>query len=139
MAGYSVSLARLGLRACRGNLNEACVYLQHKEEEKRERKRKDKEEEGRIAKRKKLGRTSNGEWLNLGYLETIVDMGFPRSRAVQSLKTTNNDISRAVQVLQEEMESGADEAGSFDEAELAQVNTITSYLHPARLSYHSDY
>lgn len=98
--------AKLSLRACGGHLNDACIFLQRREEEKMERKRKEREEEERKIKRKKLGKTASGQWVNLGYLETIVDMGFNRIRSVEALKRTNNDISRAIEVLQEELETG---------------------------------
>ena len=74
--GYSVREARLGLRASGGNLSEASIFLQRREEERNERKRKEREEEERKSKRKKLGKTASGQWVNLGYLETIVEMGF---------------------------------------------------------------
>nr|CAH0109059.1 unnamed protein product [Daphnia galeata] len=43
--GYSLSDARLSLRACRGDLNAACAYLQRREEEREERLKKEEEEE----------------------------------------------------------------------------------------------
>ena len=97
---------RLGLRASGGNLNEACVFLQQRAEAKKERKRKEREEEERNKKRRKLGKTSKGHWVNLGYLETIVEMGFERLRSIEALKKTDNNISSAIQVLQTELEFG---------------------------------
>lgn len=121
--GYSLSDARLGLRACRGDLNAACIYLQRREMERQERKKKEEEEEERNRERKKLGKTANNQWVNLGYLNTIVEMGFDRSRAAESLRQTNNDISRTLEFLQSESESYRSQAssGRYSEESLAQV------------------
>lgn len=121
--GYSLSDARLGLRACRGDLNAACIYLQRREMERQERKKKEEEEEERNRERKKLGKTANNQWVNLGYLNTIVEMGFDRSRAAEGLRQTNNDISRTLEFLQSESESYRSQAsnGGYSEESLAQV------------------
>lgn len=113
--------ARLGLRACRGDLNAACVYLQRRAEERKERKRREKEEEELDRERKKLGKTANNQWVNLGYLKTIVEMGYDRSKAVEGLKRTNNDISRTLELIQNEMFDPQDPIGHCNEESVAQV------------------
>lgn len=131
LIGYSLSDARLGLRACRGDMNAACAYLQRREEERQERKKREKEEEERNRERKKLGKTANNQWVNLGYLNTIVEMGFDRSRAAEGLKQTNNDISRTLEFLQGEFESYGTEASSerYSQESLAQVSFHVCLFH----------
>ena len=120
--GYSLSDARLGLRACRGDLNAACLYLQRRDREREEREKKEEEEEERNHQRKKLGKTASGQWVNLGYLNTIVEMGYDRSRAAESLKQTNNDINKTLELLQADCEMFDAEAFGGREESLAQVN-----------------
>lgn len=123
--GYSLSDARLSLRACRGDLNAACVYLQRREAEREERLKKEEEEEERDRERRELGKTANNQWVNLGYLNTIVQMGFERSRAAEGLKQTNNDINRTLEFLQNDYESFETDnvsRGYFSEESLAQVS-----------------
>lgn len=120
--GYSVADARLGLRACRGDLNGACLFLQRREEEKKERLKREEEEEKLERERKKLGKTTSGQWVNLGYLNTIVNMGFDRNRATEALKKTNNDINQTIEALQNDFESfESGPSGGIDDALVAQV------------------
>lgn len=130
--GFTLSEARLSLRACRGDLNAACVYLQRREAEREERLKKEEEEEERDRERRKLGKTANNQWVNLGYLNTIVQMGFERSRAAEGLKQTNNDINRTLEFLQNDFDSfGTDDAstGYFSEESLAQVRFLTKFVY----------
>lgn len=122
--GYSVSDARLGLRAHSGDLNGACQYLQRREEERQERERKEEEEKELNRERKKLGKTASGQWVNLGYLNTIVNMGFERSRVAEALKQTNNDINRSLEYLQSDLESTMDVDSFYSEESLAQARVL---------------
>lgn len=117
-----MSDARLGLRACRGDVNAACLYLQRREEERKERRKREREEEERDRERKKIGKTASGQWVNLGYLKTIAEMGYDRSRAAEALKQTNNDINRTLELLQSGFDMfGSDDSATFSEESLAQV------------------
>ena len=123
--GYSLSDARLGLRAHRGDLNAACQYLQRRDEERKEQERKEKEEEELIRERKRLGRTVGGQWVNMGYLKTIVNMGYERSSAVKALQRTNNDINKSLEYIQSDMEASLMDVDSFySEESLVQVMSI---------------
>ena len=129
--GYSLSDARLSLRACRGDLNAACAYLQRREEEREERLKKEEEEEELDRQRKELGKTANNNWVNLGYLNTIVQMGFERSRAAEGLKQTNNDINRTLEFLQTDygsFETEDSSKGYFSEESLAQVKLLCHFM-----------
>jgi len=97
------------------------VYLQRRTEEREKRDREEEEEDVRDRKRKKLGRTANGQWVNLGYLKTITDMGFEESRAADALRQTNNNMSGAIEYLQSEASTSAT---FYNEESLMQV-TIT--------------
>lgn len=116
--------ARLGLRACRGDLNGAHQFLQRREKEKQERLKREKAEEELERDRKKLGKTANGQWVNLGYLNTIVSMGFERNRTAEALKKANNDINQALELLQNEFQSFAADLCGFDDESVAQVEPI---------------
>ncbi len=122
-----MSDARLGLRACKGDLNAACLYLQRRDQVREVRRKKEEEEEERDHQRKKLGKTASGQWVNLGYLNTIVEMGYDRSRAAEGLKQTNNDINRTLELLQTDdydMFDAEVSGGQYNEESLAQVRFI---------------
>ena len=93
---------RLGLRAVGGNLNEACSYLDRRRDEKDAQSEREKEEEEAKKQRRELGKTANGNWVNLGYLKTMADMGFDRWRSAHALKRTDNDIGQSIELLQTE-------------------------------------
>lgn len=106
-------------------MNAACVFLQRREEDRQERIRKEEEEEELNKERRKLGKTASGQWVNLGYLKTISDMGYERSRAAEALKQTNNEIGRALEYLQSDLEMMDQESSIlnsfYSEESLAQV------------------
>merc|ERR1712051_83242 len=93
--GYSPEEAKHGLREGRGDVSQAVQHILAR------RKRKEEEEERRRL-RKRIGKCKNGAWVNLGFYKTLVNMGYTAGVAAAVLKEKNNNMSLAVQMLQEE-------------------------------------
>lgn len=98
--GFAPREARLGLRACQGNLERAAEYIMKERQERAEIKEKVKKdrEDRRLA--KKYGNCASGEGLNMQNVHMLVEMSFPRAAAAEALKQTNNDVSLALELLQ---------------------------------------
>ena len=125
--GYTVSEARLGLRATRNDVNQACLYLEQRRDEKEKRIEREKEEEKLNRERKKMGKTVNGNWVNFGYLSTLQNMGYDRYQAIDALKQTNNDLSQALDWIESR---GA--CSFYNEESVAQVASVGCSVEEAR-------
>merc|ERR1711892_810703 len=64
--------------------------------------REEKEEKERGKLRDRLGRCADGNWINIGYYNTLKNMGFTEKVAAAALRQANNSLGTAVQLLQEE-------------------------------------
>jgi len=100
--GYSISEARLGLRAAQGNLEGAVVHINQRRQDKEEIEKKEKNEKELRKRRESVGKCADGSWVNIGYLETLERMGFPTKVATAALKQANNGLNQAVELLQEQ-------------------------------------
>merc|ERR1719154_199508 len=100
--GYTISEARVGLRAALGDRKLAIDHIIKKREEKEEILRKEKEERERGKLRERLGRCADGSWINVGYYNTLRNMGFTEKVAAAALRQASNSLNTAVQLLQEE-------------------------------------
>jgi len=100
--GYSVGEARLGLRASMGDRKLAVEKIINRREEKADILKKEKEERERGKLRDKLGKCADGSWVNIGYFNTLKNMGFSEKVAAAALRQANNSLNMAVQLLQEE-------------------------------------
>ena len=100
--GYTVAEARTGLRASLGDRKLAVEHIIRRREERAEVARKEKEERERARLREKLGRCANGNWVNVGYYNTLLGMGYSGKVAAAALRQANNSLNTAVQMLQEE-------------------------------------
>ena len=100
--GYSVAEARLGLRASMGDRKLAVEKIINRREEKADILKKEKEERERGKLRDKLGKCADGSWVNIGYFNTLKNMGFSEKVAAAALRQANNSLNMAVQLLQEE-------------------------------------
>ena len=81
---------------------EAVDHIIRRREERAEVARKEKEERERARLREKLGRCANGNWVNVGYYNTLLGMGYSGKVAAAALRQANNSLNTAVQMLQEE-------------------------------------
>lgn len=100
--GFDVTEARIGLRACKGDLTEAINFIQN-------RKTKLNEARKKSAKERKIDDShkseSNSEnWVNPKSVCSLVEMGFPQELVVVALKMTDNDLTKALDMLQSNTE-----------------------------------
>eukprot|EP00092_Neocalanus_flemingeri_P007331 GFUD01007917.1.p1 GENE.GFUD01007917.1~~GFUD01007917.1.p1 ORF type:complete len:590 (+),score=221.00 GFUD01007917.1:891-2660(+) len=100
--GYSIAEARVGLRASLGDRKLAVDHIIKRREEKEQILKKEKEERDRGKLRDRLGRCADGSWINVGYYNTLRNMGFTEKVAAAALRQANNSLNTAVQLLQEE-------------------------------------
>merc|ERR1719369_1196972 len=82
----------------------AVDHIIKRREEKTEILKKEKEERDRGKLRERLGRCADGSWINIGYFNTLKNMGFTEKVAATALRQANNSLNTAVQLLQEEPE-----------------------------------
>ncbi|XP_067636364.1 NEDD8 ultimate buster 1 [Eurosta solidaginis] len=96
--GYEPFEARLGLRACNGNLEQAINYIHERRDKKREARSRSRKER---KVNNKLTRTENDkDWVNPRSVCTLMEMGFPHNLVVVALRKTDNDVPRALDLLQ---------------------------------------
>jgi len=100
--GYTIAEARLGLRAAQGDRKLAVEQIMKRREEKQDMRRKEEEERERGKLRDKLGRCADGSWINIGYYNTLLGMGYTKKVAATALRQANNSLGQAVQLLQEQ-------------------------------------
>eukprot|EP00088_Acartia_fossae_P040449 TRINITY_DN4212_c1_g1_i3.p1 TRINITY_DN4212_c1_g1~~TRINITY_DN4212_c1_g1_i3.p1 ORF type:complete len:599 (-),score=158.24 TRINITY_DN4212_c1_g1_i3:71-1867(-) len=125
--GYSVGESRLGLRAAQGNLEAAVNHINNRREEREDIRKKEAEERELRKKRESAGKCADGSWVNLGYLDTLIRMGFPRKVAIAALKQSNNGLNLAVQLLQEEpdlIQLAVDESDEVKEEDIARLVSL---------------
>lgn len=92
-AGYTATEARIGLRSCANNIDQALTYIQE-----RQRQRKDARKIG-AAERKvnsSLVKTKIDKWINPRNLHILTEMGFDKDVCAIALQKTDNDINQAV-------------------------------------------
>lgn len=98
-SGFTKIEAIIALQATSNNVTEAIVYAQEKKEHLEKTMKEDME---RKMKRRKYGKTVNGNYVNIGYVNTLKGMGFPEDFAMTALKHTDNDINQAIDLIQRE-------------------------------------
>lgn len=94
--GYEPYEARLGLRACGGNLEQAINFIHERKAKLREARQNSKEERKLNA---KLANENNGngkDWVNPRSVCTLMEMGYARDVVVEALKRSKNDVPKAV-------------------------------------------
>lgn len=92
--GYEPFEARLGLRACSGNLEQAVNFIQDRREKKRDARARSLKE--RKVNSKLSRKSSDKDWVNPRSVCTLVEMGFPHDIVIGALKKSKNDLQRAV-------------------------------------------
>ena len=53
-----------------------------------------------MRKRRSYGKTQDGSWVNLGYVNTLVSMGMDEVVSAEALRQSNNDINGAIEAIQ---------------------------------------
>jgi len=102
--GFSELEARLGLRACRGDVQAAVSHIVQRREEKRQLEEKEREERRKKRLERKLGYTSSGAPVNIEHYNSLVSMKFAKGAAAEALRQADNDITIAFQILHERPE-----------------------------------
>ncbi|KAL8580117.1 hypothetical protein ACOMHN_061231 [Nucella lapillus] len=102
--GFTARETRLGMRACNGNVSAAADFIMKRRQERAEIGKKEKQDQEDKKLAKKYGNCANGDRLNMQNVRMLEQMQFPRAGAAEALKQTNNDVARALDVLQEHPE-----------------------------------
>jgi len=122
--GYTIVEARLGLRSAKGDLEGAVEHINARREERERIRTKEKEERRLEKKRRKLGKCADGSWVNVGYHDTLLRMGFSKQVAATALRQANNSLNMAVQLLQEEPELIHLAAKNTNDADIATLVSL---------------
>lgn len=138
--GYSPAEARVALRGFKGNVEQAVQYIIRRKEEKEEMKKNEKEEKKKRRRQKDLGKTANGEWLNMDYYDTLYSMGYSERNARLALQQTNNNLSLALEIIQEKQhllnfsdaDADTDADANISEESLAQMMSLGFDLEQSR-------
>ncbi|XP_035269239.1 NEDD8 ultimate buster 1-like [Anguilla anguilla] len=81
--GYTEQEARLGLRACHGNMDDAVLHINQRRMEKEEMKQREREKRRR----------------RLEAIDTLVQLGYSKKDAAKALNQTDGDMDRAFVIL----------------------------------------
>ena len=123
-SGFTAREARLALRSQNNNVSAA---IRHAQQTKEAKEKTEKEELERKRKRRKFGKTAEGNWVNLGFLNTMVKMGYEESLAASALRHCENDVNAAIQTINEHPELlFEDENRPFDPREVTKemIDTV---------------
>ncbi|CAH2055586.1 unnamed protein product, partial [Iphiclides podalirius] len=122
--GWSRTQARLGLRGAAGDPDRAHLQLAALAEQRAQaRERHRRERQLRL-----LGECADGTPVDPSGVRSLVEMGFPRGRAVRALRLANNSVADAVTTLQQRVElledalGSGSSTGSSEEAPPAQID-----------------
>lgn len=92
-SGYTATEARIGLRACLNNIDQALTYIQERQQQRR------KARKLGAAQRKvnsSVVATKSDKWVNPRNLHILSEMGFDKNVCVIALQKSDNDINQAV-------------------------------------------
>ncbi|XP_063537785.1 NEDD8 ultimate buster 1-like [Cydia strobilella] len=111
--GWSLSCARRGLRASRGDVAAAHHYLSDTSDARDLQRRKHKQDR----ESKALGICEDGTPVNKQLVDALVGMGYTRRLATLALRTSNNHVAEGVRLIQEQPELLEDIEEEADESE----------------------
>lgn len=105
--GFDAVEARIGLRACKGDLAQAINFIQDRKNKIAEARKKSRKERKLNAKLDhSLKSESDSEtWVNPRSVCSLVEMGFPQELVVVALKMADNDLTKALDMLQSNTEA----------------------------------
>uniref|UniRef100_A0A1B6L3Y2 UBA domain-containing protein n=1 Tax=Graphocephala atropunctata TaxID=36148 RepID=A0A1B6L3Y2_9HEMI len=123
--GYSNAEARLGLRAARGNIEEAEELICRKRKERELAREKNRVQLKNERERITLGLCADGkQYCEPSLLDRLVTMGFNRSQSVEALKLSNNMIVEAIRIIQEQPHLLPSSSCALSEECVAQVASL---------------
>ncbi|XP_032812715.1 NEDD8 ultimate buster 1 [Petromyzon marinus] len=102
--GFTPQEARLGLRACEGNLEMAATHVIQRREERRAMREREREERRQARRVRRYGRTAGGHWVDTESLRNLRAMGFASRTAAEALRQADNDVHHALQILEDHPE-----------------------------------
>ncbi|KAG5898600.1 hypothetical protein JTB14_020976 [Gonioctena quinquepunctata] len=128
--GYTMAEATIGLRATKGDVNQAANYI-NENREKRAESRKKAQAQAIYEKEKKiLGLCDDGkQHVDPNFVKILVNMGYNREAARLALKKTNNIISDGIQYMQENPLPGSSRSRSAELMSL--IDDLTKELQDA--------
>ncbi|KAL7744191.1 hypothetical protein ACLKA6_009164 [Drosophila palustris] len=130
--GFDVSDARLALRSSSGNVERAVQFIQQRKQQLSDA-RKQSQSERAMHRRYAKQATKDSDWVNPRSVCTLTEMGFDRRLAAEALKRTENDVQRAVELLQTgaaELRANLPAVESVDDVQLAALLQL-GFLEPA--------
>ncbi|KAM8720018.1 hypothetical protein ACLKA7_006128 [Drosophila subpalustris] len=130
--GFDVSDARLALRSSSGNVERAVQFIQQRKQQLSDA-RKQSQSERALHRRYAKQATKDSDWVNPRSVCTLTEMGFERRLAAEALKRTDNDVQRAVELLQTgsaELRANLPAVESADDVQLAALLQL-GFLEPA--------
>ncbi|XP_034490624.1 NEDD8 ultimate buster 1-like [Drosophila innubila] len=130
--GFDVSDARLALRSSSGNVERAVQFIQQRKQQLSDARTQSKAERA-MHRRYAKQATKDSDWVNPRSVCTLTEMGFDRRLAAEALKRTENDVPRAVELLQTgsaELGATLPAAESADNVQLAALLQL-GFLEPA--------
>ncbi|XP_047193826.1 NEDD8 ultimate buster 1 [Hippoglossus stenolepis] len=83
--GFSEREARLGLRACQGDLQEAAIHISNRRQEREELKQRERQKRSR----------------RMEDISVLAELGYSRRDAAQALHRADGDVNRACEILQD--------------------------------------
>lgn len=120
--GFSEQESRLGLRACRGNMNDAALHLMQRNKERDEMKEKEREKRRR----------------RLQDINTLVELGYSKRDAAKALHQAKGDVDKAYGILldraEAQMSDTLDLPGISDSSVRLMGDDSVSQSSPSSLS-----
>lgn len=107
--GFSEQDARLGLRACRGDLSEAALHITQRKKERKETKEREREKRRR----------------RLQDINTLVELGFSKRDATRALHQARGDVDKAYGILLDGAEAQTQSSQSSDRQ--VKLDQLVSY------------
>ncbi|XP_030379452.1 NEDD8 ultimate buster 1 [Scaptodrosophila lebanonensis] len=134
--GFDVCDARLALRSTSGDVERAVQFIQERQKKLNEA-RQDSKAEREVNRRYGHQAANDGNWVNPRSVCALTDMGFERQLVVEALRRTENDMSRAVDMLQnrpDELRNSLPVVPAADERQLRSLQKLGFDAKAARVA-----
>ncbi|XP_017125496.1 NEDD8 ultimate buster 1 isoform X1 [Drosophila elegans] len=104
--GFEETEARLGLRSCEsnGNVEQAVQFIQERRQQLKDARTQSKAERA-LQRRLMRCNANDSDWVNPRSVCTLTEMGFERALAILALQRSENDLPKAVELLQTESDA----------------------------------